>query len=214
MKCFSINIILFIFSSFTGLTQSFQYQTGDLLFQDLDCGDLCDAIECVTPQVQGKHFSHVGMVYIVQDSVWVVEAIEKDVHLTPLNKFLQRQLDSNDHPKVIVGRLKKAYSDLNARAVAFAVMQHGKLYDNAFLQDNGKYYCSELVYEAYKEANQQRAFFNLYPMTFKDPATGKTHPAWKSYFKELGMKVPEGKLGCNPGSIAISDAVEIVKSFY
>ena len=31
---------------------------GDLLFQDLNCGELCDAIETVTQGVDGKDFSH------------------------------------------------------------------------------------------------------------------------------------------------------------
>ena len=204
----------FIFHFFCTTAQDFQYQTGDLLFQDLDCGELCDAIEKVTPSVSNKHFSHVGLVYKVQNSVWVIEAIEKDVHLTRLSDFLERQKDTNGNPKVIVGRLKKPYQPLNARAVGFAIQQKGKPYDDEFRYNNGKYYCSELIYDAYKTANDNRDFFNLYPMTYKDPATGKTHPAWKNYFKKLGKKIPEGKLGCNPGSIAISDAVEIVQEFY
>src|SRR5690606_14194498 len=92
----------FLFLCFYGKTQDFQYHTGDLLFQDMDCGALCDAIENVTPAVNGKHFSHVGMVYVVQDSVWVIEAIGKDVHLTPLAEFLNRQKNAEGKPKVIV----------------------------------------------------------------------------------------------------------------
>lgn len=214
MKKASIIAIWLIIISLYTVAQDFQYQTGDLLFQDLDCGDLCDAIEKVTPEVHGRHFSHVGMVYVVRDSVWVVEALDKEVHLTPLQQFLQRQLDVNGDPKVMVGRLKKAYRHLNSKAISFAIKQRGVPYDDDFLMNNGKYYCSELVYEAYKEANDKREFFNLYPMTYKDPATGKTYPAWKHYFKNSGKKIPEGKPGCNPGSIAISDAVEIVKEFY
>lgn len=204
----------FLFLCLYGKTQDFQYHTGDLLFQDMDCGALCDAIENVTPAVNGKHFSHVGMVYVVQDSVWVIEAIGKDVHLTPLAEFLNRQKNAEGKPKVVVGRLQKAYRHLNARAIGYAISRRGMPYDDEFRINNGKYYCSELVYEAYKEANGQRAFFHLYPMTYKDPATGKTAPAWKQYFKDLGKKIPEGKPGCNPGSIALSNTVEIIREFY
>ncbi len=214
MKKILTLFIGFLFLCFYGKTQDFQYHTGDLLFQDMDCGALCDAIENVTPAVNGKHFSHVGMVYVVQDSVWVIEAIGKDVHLTPLAEFLNRQKNAEGKPKVIVGRLQKAYRHLNARAIGYAISLRGMPYDDEFRMNNGKYYCSELVYEAYKEANGQRAFFHLYPMTYKDPVTGKTAPAWKQYFKDLGKKIPEGKPGCNPGSIALSDAVEIIREFY
>lgn len=193
---------------------SFDYQTGDFLFQDLNCGALCDAIEKVTPALEGKHFSHIGLVYVVQDSAWVVEAIGEKVQVTPLRNFMLRQVDSLGNPEVAVGRLQKAYRHLNARAVGFALQQKDKPYDENFIYDNGKYYCSELLFDAYKEANQGRAFFHLQPMTYKDPATGKTLPAWKKYFKKRKMKIPEGRLGCNPGSIAISDQVEIIARFY
>lgn len=188
MKFAPVAFILLIFNNIASYAQDFTYHTGDLLFQDLDCGELCDAIEKVTPGVNGKHFSHVGLVYVVQDSVWVVEAIGKNVHLTSINEFLGRQKDEKGHPKVVVGRLKKAYQKLNARAVGFALKQHGKPYDDEFIYNNGKYYCSELIYDAYKDANNGADFFGIYPMTFKDPATGKTDKVWKNYFKQLGKK--------------------------
>lgn len=194
--------------------KAFDYQNGDLLFQDLDCGLLCDAIKKVSPGINGKHFSHIGLVYAVGESQYVIEASGKDVHLTPLDTFLLRQTDSNGNPKVMVGRLKPAYARLNSRAVGFALQQRGVPYDEAFLYRNGKFYCSELIQAAYQEANQGVAFFHLYPMTFKDPATGKTMETWKAYYKKLGIKIPEGKPGCNPGSIAISNNIDIVVSFY
>jgi len=194
--------------------EPFSFRNGDLLFQDLDCGDLCDAIEKVTPALGDRHFSHVGIAYVTGDSTWVIEAIGKDVHLTSLNKFLDRQKDANGKPKVVVGRLRPAYEKLSARAVTNALARIGKPYDELFLYGDDAYYCSELVYDAFKEANGGVPFFNLYPMTFKDPATGKTFPAWKEYYRSLKHKIPEGRQGCNPGSIAISDAVLIVSSFY
>lgn len=193
---------------------NFKYKSGDLLFQDLDCGGLCDAIESVTPDVNGKHFSHVGLTYVVGDSVYVIEAIGKDVHLTPLQTFMMRETDAGNNPKVIVGRLRPAYVHLNARAVGFALQQRGKPYDDAFVYNNGRYYCSELIYDAYKEANNSEPFFNLYPMTFKDPKTGHNVKAWNEYFKKLHTGIPEGKPGCNPGSIAVNSNVDIVTSFY
>jgi hypothetical protein len=210
-------LILLTFISANVYAQSwkeFQYQNGDLLFQDLDCGELCDAIEAVTPAIDNRHFSHVALVYKPGDSVYVIEAIGKDVHITPIDKFLMRQLDAQQQPKVVVGRLKKGYQKLNSRAVGFALKQLNKPYDDNFIYDNGKYYCSELIHDAYKEANDGISFFNLYPMTFKDPKSGNTFKAWKKYFKELDQKIPEGKQGCNPGSIAMSSSVDIVTAFY
>ncbi len=185
-----------------------------MLFQDLDCGDLCDAIEKVTTGVEGKSFSHLGLVYGKADSLYVIEAIGKDVHLTPIASFINRNKDAKGNPKVVAARLKEPYLKLNALALQYAMQQIGIPYDDAFLYDNGKYYCSELIYDAYKYANDGRPFFELQPMTFIDPETGKTFEAWVNYYRNLGMEVPEGKPGCNPGGISTSDKLEIIQSFY
>jgi hypothetical protein len=211
---FFIIILSFSVNTNAQTWKDFNFQSGDLLFQDLDCGDLCDAIEAVTPALSTKHFSHLGLVYVKADSVYVVEAIGADVHLTFISNFLQRQLDDKDNPKIVVGRLKKRFQHLNHAALDFALQQIGKPYDNAFIYDNGKYYCSELIYDAYKTATGGHPFFKLNPMTFKDPKTRKNFPAWEDYYKNLKMDIPEGKLGCNPGSIAICDKIDIITSFY
>ena len=212
--------ILFIVFLLTAQTlhgqswRDFHYQSGDLLFQDLDCGELCDAIEVVTPGLNGKHFSHLGLVYVKRDSAFVIEAIGNDVHVTSISSFLQRQVDENDNPKIVVGRLKKSYQHLNDAAINFALQQLSKEYDNAFIYNNGKYYCSELIYDAYKAANAGIPFFKLTPMTFKDPKTKRYFPAWETYYKNLQMNIPEGLPGCNPGSIATSEKIDILKTFY
>lgn len=211
--------LLLFFLCYTSILQAqnweqFHFQNGDLLFQDIDCGGLCDAIEAVTPGLKDKHFSHIGLVTIIGDSTFVIEAIGKNVHLTPIKKFILRQTDAANHPKIVVGRLKHQYQKLNTKAIQFAIKQEGKLYDHAFIYNNGKYYCSELIYDAYRFANKGKPFFQLFPMTFKDPKTKKTFPAWVDYYKDLKMKIPEGKPGCNPGSIAVDKKIDIITSFY
>lgn len=212
----SLTIILFAFSQiiFAQKTANFNLKNGDLLFQDIDCGELCDAIEKVTPAYKDKHFSHIGLVMLKNDSVWVIEAIGANVHLTNLNDFLIRQKDLKGNPKVVVGRLQPQYEKLNELAISFATKQIGVPYDDIFLLNNSKYYCSELIYDAYKFANNGNDFFQLFSMTFKDPKTRKTFPAWKDYYHQLMKKIPEGKLGCNPGSIANDIHLQIVFSYY
>lgn len=212
-----ILILLFLGAQLSMKAQSaidFKFETGDLLFQDLDCGPLCDAIEKVTKGIDGKDFSHIGLVYIKNDSTYVIEAAGNDVHLTPLEKFLYRNVDDHGNPKIVIGRLKNPFRKLNKNALAFALKQIGTPYDDEYLYDNGKYYCSELIYDSYKFANGDKPFFELKPMTFKDPATGKTMKAWKDYYDQLGMPIPEGKPGCNPGGISQSNHLVMVKSFY
>jgi len=215
MKHFSLITILVIISFCASAQKNmgFKFKNGDLIFQDLECGDLCNAIEAVTPALGNKHFSHIGMVYFAHDTCYVIEAIGKDVHITPVDSFMFRQLTANGQPKIVVGRLKKQYQPLTKKAVKFALKQKGLLYDDVFVYNNGKYYCSELIYDAYKAANNNQPFFQLTPMTFKD-ATGNTFPAWTNYYQKLGAEIPEGKPGCNPGAIATSKKIDIIAYFY
>jgi len=181
-----------------------ELQDGDLLFQNIDCGPLCDAIEKVTTGYKGNNFSHIGLVYKRNDSVYVIEAISKDVHLTPIADFAAR----SQHP-MYVAALKPAYKKLNKQALQYALQQQGVPYDNVFLYNNGKYYCSELIYDAYKRANGGKPFFKLEPMTFKQPGTSQYFDAWISYYKELNADIPQGQPGINPGGISRSDKIVI-----
>lgn len=198
----------------TSEASNFTFQSGDLLFQDLDCGDLCDAIEKVAVGKNGKSFSHIGLVCYKNDSAFVIEAIGNDVHLTWLNHFINRSKNKKGNPKIAVGRLKNKFNKINPKAVKFALAQIGTPYDNQFLYHNQRYYCSELIYDAYKFANDQEAFFDLKPMTFNDPATGKPMLAWQQYYQQLKIPIPEGQLGCNPSGISLSTKIDIVKIFY
>ena len=182
----------------------YDFRAGDLLFQDLDCGPLCDAIEAVTEGADGKDFSHVGMVVNTGDSLAVIEAIGKKVSLHGISEFFARS------PKVAIGRPKEKWQTLIPLAMVHAQSMIGLAYDDAFLPDNGKLYCSELVALAWQAANGGEPFFKTPLMTFKDPNTGAFFPAWTSYFKKLEMEIPEGVPGCNPGGLSRDDKIKII----
>ncbi len=196
------------------ITSSFSLQEGDLLFQDSDCGPFCDAIEKVTEGYQGANLSHVGMVICEEDNILkVIEATTDGVVITTIDTFLNRSFDTNGNSKVIVGRVKEEYKSLIPRAVKHAKTLLGKSYDHIFDVNNDTYYCSELVHDAYKEANGGRAIFKLYPMTFVDPDTRKTFGIWTDYYKDLNQEIPEGQPGLNPGGISRSPYLDIVHMY-
>ena len=193
---------------------SFPLQEGDLLFQDSDCGPFCDAIEKVTHGIKGSKLSHVGMVIQGGDSGFVVlEAITKGVVETPIDTFLNRSFDKEGNPKVLIGRLKPNQQSLIQPAIKSALQHRGKAYDEVFDLNNEKYYCSELIYFAFKEANNGTPVFQLRAMTYKDPDTKEIFPIWKEYFQNLGVPVPEGQPGLNPGSMSRSLYLEIVHAY-
>jgi Permuted papain-like amidase enzyme, YaeF/YiiX, C92 family len=183
---------------------------GDILFQNLDCGPLCDAIEQVTDGYNHRKFSHCGLVTKDNDSLKILEAIGSSVTLTPLHKFLLRSNDTASLQNIIVGRAKPQYQQIVGNAVAFAKGQIGVGYDDEFLMNNNKWYCSELMYEAFKKANNNVDFFSLAPMTFKDPNTNQFSPAWVAYYKNLNAPIPQGQLGINPGGMSTCNKIDIL----
>lgn len=187
---------------------------GDLLFQDLDCGAICDAIEKVTTGYKGAKFSHVGIVAKDANRQFVViEAVQNGVQATPLQTFLGRSFDRQRRPKVVVGRLKPAFRHLIPLVLKEASALKGKPYDSLFVIDNDWYYCSELIYEIFLRANNNNPVFTLQPMTFREPDTGVTLTAWQEYFSQLGVSIPEGLPGINPGGISRSSALAIVYAY-
>ena len=177
---------------------------GDLIFQELDCGPMCTAIETVTEGVNGRDFSHCAMVIEEHDSLKVIEAIGAGVQITSMSDFLQR---SN---KVLAARLKTSDKGVISRAVKYSKTLLGKPYDYVFLLNNDQYYCSELLYESFKVANHGKPVFELEPMTFVDPKTKTYYPVWVDYYHALHIRIPEGKPGLNPGSISRSEKLELL----
>lgn len=208
----NINLILLIIQALIG-SQTFTVQYGDFLFQDSDCGAFCDAIEKVTEGYQGANLSHVGMVILSDAGPQVIEATTNGVVMTDLKTFLSRSYDKNGNSKVIVGRVNEIHSTLIPDAVQYAQSLLGKKYDHVFDINNDTYYCSELVYEAFKYANAGEALFQLSPMTFIDPDTKETFGIWSNYYRELGKSIPEGQLGLNPGGISKSTEIKIVHMY-
>jgi len=187
------------------IPSNIKLKTGDFIFQDLDCGPLCDAIEQVTKSYGGKHFSHIGLVSIQKDSIFIIEAIGKEVQLTPINSFLKRTKNP-----MLIGRVKTKYAQVAKDAVGFALEEKGVPYDDEFLYDNKKYYCSELIYDAFKKANRGKDFFILEPMTFKKPGSDQFFPVWIEYYKKLDIEIPEAEPGINPGGISTSNKITIL----
>jgi hypothetical protein len=204
-------LIFLIICEMSMAQENFQLKQGDMLFQDSDCGPPCEAIEKVTNGYLGANLSHIGIVEQDKDGRWIViEAISEGVVKTPLEEFLNRSLDAEGNPKVLVGRIIEKYQSLLPEALKEAQKLIGNPYDDIYKIGNSRYYCSELIYEIFKRANNGKAVFDLQPMTFIDPETGKTFPAWIDYFDELNEPIPEGEPGLNPGGLSRSPAIRIV----
>lgn len=84
--------------------------------------------------------THCGIIVIRGGKPYVLET-QKTLVLTPLNKFIARGEDG----KYWIKRSKK--KNIKIKYSKYL----GKPYDLAFKFDNGRFYCSELVYDIYKK---------------------------------------------------------------
>lgn len=155
------------------------------------------------------NFSHVGIVSIINGTPMVYEAYPPSVQLIDLKVFLNRSLDINNKPKVIVGRLKKEYRKSIESAIVFIENKVGTKYDEFFLYENNQFYCSELLYDAFLKDS----IFELRPMTYKYQNSNEFQKQWIDHFKKLDSEIPQGRLGINPGIMSISEKIEIVQIF-
>ena len=82
--------------------------------------------------------THCGVVVMKDEKPYVLET-QKTLVLTPLKKFIARGKDGKYwHKRPKLDNIKIKYSGYL-----------GKPYDLAFKFDNGKFYCSELIYDVY-----------------------------------------------------------------
>jgi len=177
-------------------------RNGDILFQRLPCGALCESILATTPCGDAFAFNHCGIFRVEEGKPTVVEAIGDRVQQTPLTTFLQRDTAA----QLSVGRLEDA--GVAAASSQASVRYLGRPYDDAFLPGDSALYCSELVWEAYRQPSGAPVF-SLQPMTFR--AAGKTDAGWVAYYKALDVPIPEGEPGINPCGIAGSGVVEVLR---
>ena len=90
-------------------------------------------------------YSHVGLVEVTQQGVFVIEAIQP-VSRTPFEKFKARAEDG----KVTVLRANDLDAKTLAKVVGAAKKELGKPYDARYRWDDESLYCSELVVKAFE----------------------------------------------------------------
>jgi len=208
----SVLIFLFLFCVQSLFAEDFRFQSGDLLFQVGKNSSLNEAIAGVTVGENYHHYTHVGIVFIENDTIFVIEATPPEVCKTPLDTFLLRSAYWNGNPVVAVGRLKQEYSETIPCAIMRAKKLLGKPYDYLYSPDNDAYYCSELVTVSFQNC-QNAPIFELVKMNFRN-TDGHIPDYWIEYFKKYHAEIPENCPGSNPGDLSQSDKIEIVYRYF
>lgn len=186
-----------------------EYKTGDIVFTQI--GSDQNAISAVTEGYKGARVNHMGVIVTNPQGIFVLEAFPPEVRLTSIIVFIRRSNDPvHGVPRYIVARLNPAYQTLIPDAISYGLSMRDIPYDELYLTDEAKLYCSELVVDMFKAANSGEEFFVEHPMNFRDTATGRIHSAWQSYYDYFGMPVPQGQPGSNPGDISKDNKISIM----
>ena len=184
-----------------------QLQTGDLIFvgipadYSLDKSSMDSAIAQATGSESGLNLIHTAIAEVDPEGrVWIIDAtIKHGVDRHPLDTFLRDfTLRDGSYPVFKILRLKD-----NRQAEQYvenAKKQLGLPYDSAFLPENDALYCTELVYQCYRDGNGQ-PLFQATPMNFKN-AEGEFPLYWEQLFALLDQPIPQGIPGTNPQGMA------------
>ena len=155
-------------------------KNGDLVFVGENGSAFSSAIAESTSDSEGISWVHVG----------------NGVRRLPLAGFVAEQ----DGAVLKYMRLKTDFAA--DEAIARAKSRIGEPYDWYYLPDNGRCYCSELIYDSYLDESGAH-IFPAESMSFRD-ADGQMPQFWIDLFAALGCEVPEGEKGTNPDSMAES----------
>ena len=170
---------------------------GDLLFYT-DTTGLLAAVRAT----MGK-YTHVAIVESVGDTIFIIDATQKaGVSRRPFTRSVH-----GTRPFPAVYRLTTAFDTAATLQRARALI--GQPYDNYFLPHNGLIFCSELVYECYRDTDGNPLFTTV-RISFRD-AEGNVPPYWEDHFQKLGVPIPEGVLGATPTSLTLSPLLQRIR---
>lgn len=173
-------------------------ESGDLLFQAGKGTEMAGAIAAATGAARQIDYTHVGIALCANGADSVLEASSEGVRTVALKVFLAEARSIHGRPAVVAMRLRDtcglAASLLRARTCL------GLPYDYSFRPDNGRLYCSELVWESYRRTDGTPVF-TARPMNFR-AADGTMPRYWVALFEKLGEPIPEGEPGTNPNEMA------------
>lgn len=181
---------------------------GDLLFQLRSGGEAEWVISRLFAGRDGKAINHVG---IYDGDGQVIEAVMPEVRKCSMEAFIKRSVkDNNGNPCIMVCRVKPRYSGLLPKVLEFAegVVEHP--YDPHYTSGKKSWYCSELVVDAFKAANNGEFLFEETPMSFRDIESGEILPYWEQHYGAVNREIPEGQPGSHPALLSCSEELVVV----
>lgn len=181
---------------------------GDFIYSCI--GPMDDPISSVTRGYRGARLNHVGVVIKNARGLFVLEAFPPEVRVTNIEVYTRRtELPRGASPRLLLGRIAPEFEWMIKPALDYGIARRNTPYDRLYLTDEETLYCSELIVDMFKAANNGKEFFPERPMNFRDLATGKLSQSWIDYYAYFGMSVPEGRPGSNPGDLSLDPRIVV-----
>lgn len=143
-------------------------------------------------------FIHAAILDVDTTGIWIIDAtIKHGIDRHPLDTFLRDfTLKDGSLPILEVYRLKdqshiQSYLE-NTKTYL------GEQYDVDFQQDNGKHYCTELIYDSYQQGEDH--IFTSGPIDFRN-SEGEFPVYWQFLFNLISTPIPQGNEGTLPASM-------------
>ena len=181
---------------------------GDLVFQLRAGGEAEWVISRLFSGRDGMAINHVG---VYDGDGQVIEAVMPEVRKTSMDDFVNRSVvDNHSCPCILICRLCPEYNALIVPALEFAESVLSLPYDAHYSDVKKSWYCSELIVDAFKDANQGQFLFEETPMSFRDMDSGELLPYWVEHYRSISQVVPEGQSGSHPALLSRSDKIRPV----
>ncbi len=207
--------VVAILSAFTGCSDGgYKPCSGDLVFVISSESEFSDAITESTAARDSLKFDHVAIVALEHDVAYVIEASPRyGVVMRTLDDFLKEVPLSQGRYGVVFKRLTadSCKGICMSEVIENAKRYIGEEYDWFFMHDNGRQYCSELVYNSFILPDGEHVF-SAEPMNFRSE-DGTMPLFWVQLYERLGVAIPEGEPGTNPGKMSKADFLEEVCRF-
>jgi len=195
---FFVGVILYIFGLPLNGYLRYQPKEGDVIFQSLPTGELTEVIEGATH----SPYSHVGML-VEKEGKWYVREAIGTVHDTGLYRWISRGRQGS----FSVYRLKKKYQKYLKPMIQSSKQFLDRPYDINYEMDDGKIYCSELVYKSYKlvSGQQMGKLASLKELDWKP---------YKDFILSIEDTIPLDRVMITPKDLAEAEQLEQVFSTY
>ena len=204
-KIWILILISMLFCSCKALKYN-NIKNGDLVFVTAQKENLSGAINRVTQKNATDNYDHIGIIEKNKNAIFVLHAAAKGgSQKESLKNFIKNQSEGN--AEIYLYRLKSEFQYSIPEAIKKANSLLGKPYNFNYIFNDETLYCSDFIERIFRNNH----IFELKPMTFINPKTGKTDDFWLKFYQEKNLEVPEGKMGCNPNGLAGSEKLLIIR---